>query len=273
MNPFGDMNSNNNDGYSERERLEIDNDGKKLGQKKQEKREEQMNNYSSNSRGRSRGFGKGGGFRGGSGGGGSSFLAILVALAIIGGLIYIPISAKNGTLPKPLRSFLNMDAQANADKFLNDVQKFKKETDKKFEHMGDPDYEEKVKPHFYDVNPLFNGDYITNQVDMEYFVFVYTGDKELDQPFIDWIETYEAENPKNAYKIYRISLDLALDNPEIESALTNEDYSLDLVPLLTIHHTPVKNQKTLDSVIKDSKHLEKVIPYMDKLMEESNDNR
>lgn len=270
FNEFENMNSGS-DNYSERDRLEIDDKGKKLGDKKQQKREQQMNDFNSNPR-RGFGGGRGSGFGGGNRGGGS-FLWGLIILLIVGGLIYVPIAAKNGTLPKPLRSLLNNDAQSNADNFMNDVQKFKKDSDKKFNSRGE-NYEEDSKPTFYDTNPLYDQKLIGEQSDLEYMVIVYTGDNELDKPFIDWVQTYEKETPKkDRFKIYRINMELAVDNYYVQDAISDDNYNLNYVPLLMIFHTPDKHKRLLDSIVKDPNQLEKVPDYLDGLMKEDNANR
>lgn len=95
---FNNMNSNpNNDsGYSERDRLEIDSDGKKRGKKLQDKRQEQMEQFQNNNK---RGmFSRTGGSGGFKGRGGGSWLSVFIAIAIVAGLIYLPISYKNEVL-------------------------------------------------------------------------------------------------------------------------------------------------------------------------------
>lgn len=272
---FGNMNSNpnnNNDsGFSERDRLEIDSSGNKRGKQLQNKRQEQMEQFQNNSK-----RGMFGGNRGSVGfkGRGGSWLSVFIAIAIIAGLIYLPISYKNGTLPNPLRSLLNNDPQANADKFMNDVQKFKKEGDIAYENRWSDDYDEATAKSFYDVNPLYNSDYMGNQVDAEYVVMVYTGNEELDKPFIDWIENYEKNTDKKTmYKIYRIPFELAQDNFYVQEATEDENYNITEKPLFMIYHSPTKDKKVLDSIIDDSSHLDKFLDYMKELVDTDNSNR
>lgn len=271
---FNNMNSNpNNDsGYSERDRLEIDSDGKKRGKKLQDKRQEQMEQFQNNNK---RGmFSRTGGSGGFKGRGGGSWLSVFIAIAIVAGLIYLPISYKNGTLPNPLRSLLNNDPQANADKFMNDVQKFKKEGDKAYENRWSDNYDEATAKSFYDVNPLYNSDYMGNQVDAEYVVMVYTGDETLDKPFIDWIENYEkTTDKKTMYKIYRIPFELAQENYYVQEAVEDDNYNITVKPLFMIYHSPTKDKKVLDSIIDDSSHLDKFPEYMKELVLKDNSNR
>lgn len=272
---FGNMNSNpnnNNDsGFSERERLEIDSSGNKRGKQLQNKRQEQMEQFQNNSK---RGMFGGNRGSGGFKGQGGSWLSVIVAIAIIAGLIYLPISYKNGTLPNPLRSLLNNDPQANADKFMNDVQKFKKDGDIAYENRWSDDYDEATAKSFYDVNPLYNSDYMGNQVDAEYVVMVYTGNEELDKPFIDWIENYEKNTDKKTmYKIYRIPFELAQDNFYVQEATEDENYNITEKPLFMIYHSPSKDKKVLDSIIDDSSHLDKFLDYMKELVDTDNANR
>ena len=272
---FGNMNSNpnnNNDsGFSERERLEIDSSGNKRGKQLQNKRQEQMEQFQNNSK---RGMFGGNRGSGGFKGQGGSWLSVIVAIAIIAGLIYLPISYKNGTLPNPLRSLLNNDPQANADKFMNDVQKFKKDGDTAYENRWSDDYDEATTKSFYDVNPLYNSDYMGNQVDAEYVVMVYTGNEELDKPFIDWIENYEKNTDKKTmYKIYRIPFELAQDNFYVQEATEDENYNITEKPLFMIYHSPSKDKKVLDSIIDDSSHLDKFLDYMKELVDTDNANR
>lgn len=272
---FGNMNSNpnnNNDsGFSERDRLEIDSSGKKRGKQLQNKRQEQMEQFQNNSK---RGMFGGNRGSGGFKGQGGSWLSVIVAIAIIAGLIYLPISYKNGTLPNPLRSLLNNDPQANADKFMNDVQKFKKDGDIAYENRWSDDYDEATAKSFYDVNPLYNSDYMGNQVDAEYVVMVYTGNEELDKPFIDWIENYEKNTDKKTmYKIYRIPFELAQDNFYVQEATEDENYNITEKPLFMIYHSPSKDKKVLDSIIDDSSHLDKFLDYMKELVDTDNANR
>lgn len=272
---FGNMNSNpnnNNDsGFSERDRLEIDSGGNKRGKQLQNKRQEQMEQFQNNSKRGMFGGNRGSGSFKGRGG---SWLSVIVAIAIIAGLIYLPISYKNGTLPNPLRSLLNNDPQANADKFMNDVQKFKKEGDIAYENKWSDDYDEATAKSFYDVNPLYNSDYMGNQVDAEYIVMVYTGNEELDRPFIDWIENYEKNTDKKTmYKIYRIPFELAQDNFYVQEATEDENYNITEKPLFMIYHSPSKDKKVLDSIIDDSSHLDKFLDYMKELVDKDNSNR
>lgn len=272
---FGNMNSNpnnNNDsGFSERDRLEIDSSGNKRGKQLQNKRQEQMEQFQNNSK---RGMFGGNRGSGGFKGQGGSWLSVIVAVAIIAGLIYLPISYKNGTLPNPLRSLLNNDPQANADKFMNDVQKFKKDGDIAYENRWSDDYDEATAKSFYDVNPLYNSDYMGNQVDAEYVVMVYTGNEELDKPFIDWIENYEKNTDKKTmYKIYRIPFELAQDNFYVQEATEDENYNITEKPLFMIYHSPSKDKKVLDSIIDDSSHLDKFLDYMKELVDTDNANR
>lgn len=272
---FGNMNSNpnnNNDsGFSERDRLEIDSSGNKRGKQLQNKRQEQMEQFQNNSK---RGMFGGNRGSGGFKGQGGSWLSVIVAIAIIAGLIYLPISYKNGTLPNPLRSLLNNDPQANADKFMNDVQKFKKDGDIAYENRWSDDYDEATAKSFYDVNPLYNSDYMGNQVDAEYVVMVYTGNEELDKPFIDWIENYEKNTDKKTmYKIYRIPFELAQDNFYVQEATEDENYNITEKPLFMIYHSPSKDKKVLDSIIDDSSHLDKFLDYMKELVDTDNANR
>lgn len=272
---FGNMNSNpnnNNDsGFSERDRLEIDSSGNKRGKQLQNKRQEQMEQFQNNSK---RGMFGGNRGSGGFKGQGGSWLSVIVAIAIIAGLIYLPISYKNGTLPNPLRSLLNNDPQANADKFMNDVQKFKKDGDIAYENRWSDDYDEATAKSFYDVNPLYNSDYMGNQVDAEYVVMVYTGNEELDKPFIDWIDNYEKNTDKKTmYKIYRIPFELAQDNFYVQEATEDENYNITEKPLFMIYHSPSKDKKVLDSIIDDSSHLDKFLDYMKELVDTDNANR
>lgn len=272
---FGNMNSNpnnNNDsGFSERDRLEIDSSGNKRGKQLQNKRQEQMEQFQNNSK---RGMFGGNRGSGGFKGHGGSWLSVIVAIVIIAGLIYLPISYKNGTLPNPLRSLLNNDPQANADKFMNDVQKFKKDGDIAYENRWSDDYNEATAKSFYDVNPLYNSDYMGNQVDAEYVVMVYTGNEELDKPFIDWIENYEKNTDKKTmYKIYRIPFELAQDNFYVQEATEDENYNITEKPLFMIYHSPSKDKKVLDSIIDDSSHLDKFLDYMKELVDTDNANR
>lgn len=271
---FNNMSSNpNNDsGYSERDRLEIDSDGKKRGKKLQDKRQEQMEQFQNNNK---RGiFSRNKGYGGLKGEGGGSWLSVFVAIALIVGLIYLPISYKNGTLPNPLRSLLNNNPQANVDKFMNDVQKFKKEGDKAYENRWSDNYDKATAKSFYDVNPLYNSDYMGNQVDAEYVVMVYTGDESLDKPFIDWIENYEkTTDKKKMYKIYRIPFELAQENYYVQEAVEDDNYNITVKPLFMIYHSPTKDKKVLDSIIDDSSHLDKFPEYMKKLVAKDNSNR
>lgn len=272
---FGNMNSNpnnNNDsGFSERDRLEIDSSGNKRGKQLQNKRQEQMEQFQNNSK---RGMFGGNRGSGGFKGQGGSWLSVIVAISIIAGLIYLPISYKNGTLPNPLRSLLNNDPQANADKFMNDVQKFKKDGDIAYENRWSDDYDEATAKSFYDVNPLYNSNYMGNQVDAEYVVMVYTGNEELDKPFIDWIENYEKNTDKKTmYKIYRIPFELAQDNFYVQEATEDENYNITEKPLFMIYHSPSKDKKVLDSIIDDSSHLDKFLDYMKELVDTDNANR
>lgn len=264
-------NPNNDSGYSERDRLEIDSDGKKRGEKLQNKRQEKLEQFQNNKRGifsRNSGYG---GFKGRDGG---SWLSVFLAIAIVVGLIYLPVSYKNGTLPNPLRSLLNNDPQANADKFMNDIQKFKKEGDKAYENRWSDDYDEKTAKSFYDVNPLYNADYMGNQVDAEYVVMVYTGDDTLDKPFIDWIENYEkTTDKKTMYKIYRIPFELAQENYYVKEAVEDDNYNITVKPLFMIYHSPTKDKKVLDSIIDDSSQLDKFPEYMKELVSKDNSNR
>jgi len=246
---FNNMNSNpNNDsGYSERDRLEIDSDGKKRGKKLQDKRQEQMEQFQNNNkRGMFSRTGGSGGFKGRGGGG--SWLSVFIAIAIVAGLIYLPISYKNGTLPNPLRSLLNNDPQANADKFMNDVQKFKKEGDKAYENRWSDNYDEATAKSFYDVNPLYNSD--------------------------DWIENYEkTTDKKTMYKLYRIPFELAQENYYVQEAVEDDNYNITVKPLFMIYHSPTKDKKVLDSIIDDSSHLDKFPEYMKELVSKDNSNR
>lgn len=272
---FNNMNSNPENGYSERDRLEINQSGDKRGKQQSDKRQEQRDKYNQQMNGRGGRFNKFGRNRGNGGGrGGGSWLGVFLALCVVGGLIYLPIAYKNGTLPNPLRSLVGAKPQDNADKFLNDVQKFKKEGDKAYENRWSEDYEENTKKTFYDVNPLFNADYMGGQVEPEYVVMVYTGNDELDKPFIDWIEKYEKETPKkDRYKIYRISFELAQENMYVQEAVTDKDYNITEKPLFMIYNTPEKNKKVLDSIIAEKNHLDNVVQYMDDMVSRANANR
>lgn len=268
MNDFNfdnfNSNPNNDNNYSERDRLEIDSDGKKRGKQLEDKRKEQYDKYQNgNKRGM---FNRGrGNFNGGSG----SWWKILLTLAVVGGLIYIPIAYKNGTLPQPLRSLVGGDAQSNANTFLNDVQIFKNDSDKMYKNKWSDNYDEATETDFYDTNPLYSADYIGTQIDKEYMIFVYTGNDELDAPFKEWIENYEKEG---TYKIYRIKMDIAIDNYYVEEAVTDDNYNITEEPLLMIFYSPEKQKTVLDSIVKDSTQLDKIPDYLKGLVDKGNAN-
>lgn len=258
---FDDFNSQQNSNISERDRLEIDNNGKKRGESQQEKRMENMrsNPYGNNNSSKNRGL------RGNSGG--SRWYSFVIIFAIVGVLIYLPIAYSNGTLANPLRSIVSGTAKENTDSFFNSIMKFKKEGDIAYENKWSDSYDEATEKTFYDVNPLFMSEYLFTQVEPEYAVIVYTGDDDLDAPFIEWIEKYEAETSKSKlFKIYRMPLDIAVEDMYVEEALTDENYNIIENPLVLIFNTPTKGKKVLDSIITNPEHLSKFPEYMQGLL-------
>lgn len=272
---FNDFNSNNPDsGFSERDRLEIDSDGKKRGTKAQEKRAEKFNNLSSNNQKKGRFSNRNNKNSFNNNNQGSSWLSIILILGVVGVLIYVPISFKSGTLPNPIRALVSGNAQENADNFFNSIQIFKKKGDKVANNKANNTIESILEDSFYDTNPLYEAKYMGGQVDPEYVVMVYTGDDTLDKPFIDWIEKYEKETPKSKrYKIYRINLGIAIDDMYVEEALIDENYNIIEKPLFMIYNTPEKNKKVLDSIIDNPQHLDKFVEYMDGIVKEANENK
>lgn len=261
---FNNFNSNPENNHSEREKLEIDSDGKTLGQAKDNKRKESLNNINSNSR-----FGGGKGYNN-QGGSGGSWWKVLMGLIVVGIVIYIPIASSSGSLPNKFRNLFGANAQENTNNFINEIQVFKKESDKAFNKLDSDSTTSNTSTtqDFYDTNALYDSSYISTQVDRDYLVFVYTGNKDQDEAYIKWIKNYE-KTEKDGFKIYRISYELAISDYYVQEAVSDENYNLTEEPLLMIYYTKSKNKKVLDSIIKNSDQLAKVPDYLEGLVKKA----
>lgn len=253
--------------HNDRDRLEINSDGVSKGELKDSKRIEKEAEWEQNNK---RGlFGRrrnpqGGRFSGR--GRERSLLGVIISLVlIVGTVIYIPIAYKEGSLIKPLRSLFATPEQ-NKNAFYNSVFKVKDDVSKTA--MTDSEKEANAIDPFYEKNLIYEEDYIREQVDPEYMVFLSTGVEKTDKPFIKWIKDYEsAKGSKfNNFKVYRYKLENLGEDGELANYYDSK-------PMIAIYNTPFQNRRELDSVVKDPKMLGEIPAYMEKMMAESNNNR
>lgn len=230
---FGN-NGHDSDRVSARDRLERDEQGTLRGRKERD-REQGFNNRQS-PRGR---------FSGGNGGGGDNgwkkfifSMAILVILVIIG-------MGSTGGFKNLLRTF-NATPTEHLNNYFTSA--------KKLENDNKRDGAEYT---IYDKNNLFDDTGITQKIDKEYLVYIYTKDEKKDKPFNSWIEKNEFEIP-----IYR------LDIRNIETNTELLKYAKENKPMMLLYNEIERGKKELDGVIKDPDLLKEIIPRVDKIIEE-----
>lgn len=270
--PFSNMNStpeNLGRGVSRREQLDIDSDGKNLGQKREEKYQNNNNNQKSK-------FRKDKGYRH-KPEGHSLLFTIIVIVTVVGLAVYLPSAYRAGSLSSPIRS-LFASPEENLDSFFVSIL----QTDKTISDLDKPEIE-KEATQVYDKNNIFQSEYLNTQVEPEYMVYIYTGIEELDAPFDKWVTEYEATEPKateketeesddeestpvnNKYKIYRLNLE------QVEVTSEVFDYA-ETKPMMLIYNTPFRGEKVLDSVVKDPEQLDTIPTYMDEMVMKANEN-
>lgn len=276
--PFSNMNSSSDNnlgrGSSERDRLDIDSQGMSKAERDNKKRQEEQQRYGEQNK---KGFGR---LKSNGRGTGPKerglFMSILIIAVIVGLVIYLPKAYTSGSLSSPLRSIFASPEQ-NKDNFFGAILDMDKTVNDLDE---DPAVLEETI--IYDKNNLHMESFLRTQVEPEYMVYIYTGNYELDEPYNEWITNYETKdsNTKSEtedssdskkyetgkYKIYRLSMgDLAEDFEVL-------DYIEDGEPMILIYNTPVKGTKLLDSVVKDPTLLDSIPDYMDKMVEQANEN-
>lgn len=108
----------------------------------------------------------------------------------------------------------------------------------------------------YDINRIYSDKYVTQMVDKEYVVYVYTEDKEKDNVFNEWVR--ENDHKVTIFRLNPIDIKT---NHEIKSYLEPN------TPMLLIYNEIERDVKVLDGVIKDTDLLEEVVPYIEELIE------
>lgn len=239
FNNSGSSGGYNNDRVSERDRLEIDSNGRTRSENANEQ------NNGANGGGSGRRFGGfGGGSRGSGGSGRPGKWKWLLGIGALGGLIFLG-SLGNGGFSNIWRTF-NSTPEENLGSMLTSVKQVEHEN----KMVG------KEKNQVYDVNNIFSDEYIDKQVDKEYAVYVYTGNEKYDKPFDDWVRKNEKEIP-----IYRVNAEgmktnvVALDYVEADK------------PMVMVYNEVNKGKKELDAVIKDKDLLKNIVPHIQKLQE------
>lgn len=110
---------------------------------------------------------------------------------------------------------------------------------------------------FYDKNRIYSDTLIKQQVDKEYVVYVYTKNREIDQPYNDWVLDNEKEIP-----IYKVSISDINTNKELR------DYVEDGTPMVVVYNEIDRGVKSLEGVIKEVDLLGEVIPKVEEFREE-----
>lgn len=258
--PFSNMSSNtdNNIGHgtSERDRLDIDSQGKSKSERDKEKQQQYEQQNGSSGRGR---FNRQRNNNGGRG----VIATVLIIAVIVGTLIYLPMAYRSGSLSSPFRS-LFASPEENLDSFFVSILQMDK-TVNDLEKTPD----ERRETQYYDTNNIFMGQFLGTQVEPEYMVYIYTGNEDKDEPFTEWVSNYESgnvpEGMNTTYKIYRLNIS------QIEVGTEAFDY-VENEPMMFIYNTPFRDSKMLDSVVRNPSQLDDIPAYMDRLVEEANEN-
>lgn len=229
-----DFNSNNNssanynnDRVSERDRLEIGADGRTRAETNQT----HAQNPNTTSHGSS--IRKPSNWKIWLGGG--AFVGLVVLGSLGGG----------GGFSDIFRTF-NSTPEENMGSMLTAVKQVEHEN-KKVGETKDP---------VYDKQNIFSDEFIDKQVDKEYAVYVYTGQKEIDKPFNTWVLSAEKQIP-----VYRVNIS------EVKQNVIAMDYVEADVPMVLLYNEVEKGKKELDGVVKDKDLLKNIVPHIEKLQE------
>ena len=234
FNSSGGSDNYNNDRVSERDRLEIDSNGRT--------RNENANQQDMQS---GRG-GSGRRFGGGSGGAGRpGKWKWRLGVGSVVGLIILGSVGSGGGVSDIWRTF-NSTPEENLGSMLTSVKQVEHEN----KMVG------KEKNAVYDVNNIFSDEYIDKQVDKEYAVYVYTGNEKYDKPFDDWVKKTEKEIP-----IYRVNAE------GMKTNVVAMDYVEADKPMVMVYNEVEKGKKGLDAVIKDKDLLKNIVPHIQKIQE------
>lgn len=217
----------NNDRVSERDRLEIGADGRTRAETNQA----QAHSPNTTSRGSS--IRKPSNWKIWLGGG--AFIGLVVLGSLGGG----------GGFSDIFRTF-NSTPEENMGSMLTAVKQVEHEN-KKVGETKDP---------VYDKQNIFSDEFIDKQVDKEYAVYVYTGQKEIDKPFNKWVLSAEKQIP-----VYRVNIS------EVKQNVIAMDYVEADVPMVLLYNEVEKGKKELDGVIKDKDLLKNIVPHIEKLQE------
>lgn len=218
----------NRDRVSERDRLELDENGQTRGEKAKKEAGKPIAGGSAKGKFKET----------------ISKPKVIVGLVAAGALIYFA-SLGNGGFVNMLRTF-NSTPSENIGSMVTAIQKVDRDN-KTVGQEQDP---------LYDVNNLFTDIYIQQQVDKEYAVFVYTGDEALDQPFREWVLSNEKDIP-----IYRVNVS------EVKNNYEAMDYIEADTPMVFLYNEVERDKKELDAVIKDKDLLKNIVPHILEIQE------
>lgn len=179
----------------------------------------------------------------------SSLMLTIVGIAVLIGLISFTTGGLLG-----FWDMKDSTSEEHLGNFMQSLRNFNKESMRvrKNELYGTDIKADKV----YDVNNIFDDEYIDKKQEKTYVVFAYTGDKEKDKDFAKWVLENESK-----YKIYRVLQSEIKTNVEARSYIYNATEK----PLIYVYNEPVKNGKILDSVIDDSELLKELPKHLEEL--------
>lgn len=210
-------------------------------------RNEPRSSYDGGSSGGGRfGFGRGSGGSGGSGNG--SWFKFWIAIVII---VILLIAVFTGKGVNESRRIIgtpqeNLNSMQNAIVDLETVNK----KEGKYDEVEDK-------------NKVFHEKVLLYMPEKEYLIYVFTGDKKLDEKFNEFVK----ENQKDI-KIYKIKYEDVKENEEIKLKIEQK-----FKPYLIGIKDMGNASKTVDAVISDEKQLKNVPKYFEDLVSENNFNK
>lgn len=109
----------------------------------------------------------------------------------------------------------------------------------------------------YDKNNIYSDKDILKMVDKEYIVYVYTRNIEVDKKFNSWVKNNQDDIP-----VYKLDINSVEYNGEIRKYIDGDK------PMLLIFNEVTREEKVLDSVVKDPSLLKNVKLHIQKLIDD-----
>ncbi|MCY8636584.1 hypothetical protein MOD96_02045 [Bacillus sp. S17B2] len=182
----------------------------------------------------------------GSGKSGSGKLKLALFILMVGGILYIFNMSGKLDLKSFLRTF-NSTPEENMAAMTRGIEHL----DRANKRDGDP--EDPV----YDKNNIYSDKDILKMVDKEYIVYVYTRNIEVDKKFNSWVKNNQDDIP-----VYKLDINSVEYNGEIRKYIDGDK------PMLLIFNEVTREEKVLDSVVKDPSLLKNVKLHIQKLIDD-----